>query len=177
MEVKVLRPFDSLCLFDLVIDVEGIGGGPGGDITDGVGGHDRGHILLLLALAVDGRRRRNHAPRGGAGALHAGIHVSLVVVADKDKIIAPLAGPGERLDADIAGPSVSGPGSHGDPLLALDLERADNAGCRSSGGGKGDIQAGQLGGGNQIEPLQNREAARRHDQDGIPAQGLEAEAV
>ena len=69
-----------------------------GHIGDVVGRQDLGEVLLLLGLAGDDAARRGRGGvremGGGGGALEAGIHVGLVVVADVDHVVAPLHGAG-----------------------------------------------------------------------------------
>jgi hypothetical protein len=49
---------------------------------------------------------------GGAGALDAGIHIGLIVVADIEHIVSALQHPRQGLEADVEGPAVAAEGDH-----------------------------------------------------------------
>ena len=66
---------------------------------------------LVLAVRAAGRRR--------AGALHAGVHVRLVVVTDEEHVVVALEHPREAAEADVDGAAVAALGDHADVVAAL----------------------------------------------------------
>ena len=79
-----------------------------------MGGQDFGQVLLVLPLALGGLAHRGGGgvgePGGGGGALDAGVHVGLVVVADIHHVVAPLHGPGQGLEADVISAAIPAEG-------------------------------------------------------------------
>ena len=69
------------------------------------------------------------AVRAAAGwrALHARVHVALVVVTDVEHVVVPLEHPGETGEADVEGAAVAALGDHA-LVAALDRERRSDSG-------------------------------------------------
>ena len=112
-----------------------------------------------------GERRR-------AGALHAGVHVRLVVVADEQEAVAALERAGQRLQPDVVGAAVAGEDDDGDLLVGRQRvsppERALRAldAARDRGGVlEGDVQPGHVPGGRRVPGRRDLEAAGRVDDD------------
>ena len=83
-----------------------VGDGGGRDIGDVVGHRDGGRFLPVpntLPGAVANGRRRGRAGRWRRrrGALHAGVHIGFVVVADVEHVIVALEHAGEAAEPDI----------------------------------------------------------------------------
>ena len=93
VDVDVLGALQGDGLLDLVVEVERVGRGGRGHVVDAVGGHDGRHVLLLLQLALEGRVGGDGSLGSGARALHAGVHVALVVVAHEQEVVAALGRP------------------------------------------------------------------------------------
>ena len=91
-----------------------------GHIGDPVGHHDLRQVLLLLQLAGNhlalGRCGGVGKVGGGGGALDAGVHVRLVVVAHVHQVVATLHGAGQALEADVVGAAVA---AEGDELVGV----------------------------------------------------------
>src|SRR5262249_47674164 len=90
----------------LVLQVAQVRHGGGGHVGDLVRHRDQRHVL---ALAEPVARLAPHrlggggagGGRGGAGALHAGVHVGLVVVADVQHVVVALEHAGQAGEADV----------------------------------------------------------------------------
>lgn len=118
-----------------------------GHIRDVVGGDDIGQVLLVLGLAGDhGAHRGSRClgkAGGGGGALDAGVHIRLVVVADVGQVMAALHGPGERLEADVIGAAVAAEGDELDLALDRSLALEGVVGRLHAGhGGAGALKGG-----------------------------------
>ncbi len=146
------------------------------DVRDVVGDGDRGHVLSLLGLAPAlGARRARGRARGewrGAGALHAGVHVRLVVVADEQEAVAALERAGERLQADVVGAAVAREDDDRDLLVGRQRMSPAEGALRAldaarDGGGvlEGDVQPRHVPGCRRVAGRRDLEAAGRVDDD------------
>ena len=93
---------------------------------------------------------------GGGGALDAGVHVRLVVVAEVHHVVAPLHGPGQGLEADVVGAAVAADGEEFEvvPDLAPLLEGLVGRLHAPAGGGgvlEGGVDVAVLPGGVGVE--------------------------
>ena len=61
--------------------------------------------------------------RGGARALHAGVHVRLVVVTDVEHVVVSLEHPGQAREADVHGPAIAALRDDAHVLAAFDPQR------------------------------------------------------
>ncbi len=76
----------------------------------------------VLAVRAAGRRR--------AGALHAGVHVALVVVADEEHVVVALEHPRQAAEADVDGAAVAALADDADVVAALGPQRRGDARSR-----------------------------------------------
>ncbi len=74
------------------------------------------------------RRRRARGRRRRARALHAGVHVRLVVVADVEHVVVALEHAGQAAEADVGGAAVAALRDHADVAAALHAHRGGDAG-------------------------------------------------
>ena len=73
-------------------------------------------------------RRRARRRRRRARALHAGVHVGLVVVADEEHVVVALEHARQAPESDVDGPAVAGLGDDADVVPSLHLQRRGDAG-------------------------------------------------
>src|SRR5205807_1860122 len=110
-----------------VLQVAQVGHGRGGHVGDLVRHRDPGHVLALPEH-VAGRRadgRRGGGARGRwrrAGALHAGVHVRLVVVTDVEHVVVTFEHAGQTGEADVDGAAVAALAHDSDVVAALGLQ-------------------------------------------------------
>ncbi len=110
----------------------------GRDVRDLVR-HGDGGDELALAEFIAGMRAHRHGGgsarcrRRGGRALHAGIHVRLVVVADVQHIIVALEHAGQATEPDVGGAAVAALCDHPHVVAALYLQRRRDAGCHRCG--------------------------------------------
>ena len=118
---------------DLGLEVVEVGDRRRGDVGDAVGHGDAGKVLALSEdvarlgpdrLGRGGARRR----RRRAGALHAGVHVGLVVVADEEHVVVALEHPRQAAEADVDRPAVAGLGDDADIGPPLHPQRRGDPG-------------------------------------------------
>ena len=117
----------------LCLEVAQVGDGGGGDVGDLVRHRDQRHALALAEhvarLGADGLR--GGGARGGrrrARALHAGVHVGLVVVTDVEHVVVALEHPRQARHADVDGAAVAALADDAD--VARGLWRAARRRCR-----------------------------------------------
>ena len=146
-------------------------------------GHGNGHHVFLpgaLAEALLARRGRGgHGPEGGgAGTLDAGVHIGFVVPADVGEVVAPFQGPGEGLEADVAGGAVAAHGhhlGHGAFKFALafqDTQGGFDAGSHRRGVFEGHVNPGMHPGGLGHARGDDLHTAGGVSNDGVFADGL-----
>ena len=101
-----------MALRDLVFEVAQVGDGRRGHVGNLVR-HGDGRHELALTEGVAGLRadrhggRRARRRRGGRTALHAGVHVAAVVVADVEHVVIALEHAREAAEADVGGAAVA----------------------------------------------------------------------
>ena len=135
-----------------------------------------GHVLagaedVARRVADRGRGRRARGRRRGAGALHAGVHVGLVVVADVEHVVVALEHAGQAAEADVGGAAVAALGDHAHLVPALDPHRGGNAGGDRGGVAEQRVQPGDLPGRLGIGRGEHLEAAGGVDGDQLVVGG------
>src|ERR1019366_4721585 len=97
---------------DLVLEIVKVGHAGGGDVRNSVSHGDERRVLavpeLVPGLRAEGRRRRGAGERRrGARALHARVHVRLVVVANVQNVVVSLEHARQGTEADVHRPAVA----------------------------------------------------------------------
>ncbi len=118
---------------DLGLQVVQIGDGGRRDVGDLVG---HGDARQVLALAEGVARLGSHGLGGGGArgrrrgrrALHAGVHVGLVVVTDEEHVVVAFEHARQAAEADVDGPAVAGLADDPDLGPALHAQRRGDAG-------------------------------------------------
>ena len=118
-DVDVARAAQLHRALDLVLEVAQVGDRRGRDVGDLVRQRDQRRALALAEdvarVVADGlRRRRARGGRRGARALHAGVHVRLVVVTDVEHVVVALEHPGQAREADVDRAAVAALADHAD---------------------------------------------------------------
>ena len=124
--------------FDLELEIVELGDRRGRDVRDAVRHGETREVLALTEhvarLGPDGLGGRGSSRRRrGARALHAGVHVGLVVVADEQHVVVALEHSRQAAEADVDRTAVAGLGDDADVGPALHLHRRGDTG-RDSGG-------------------------------------------
>ena len=116
-DVQVARAADLHRALDLVLEVAQVGDRRGRDVRDLVRHRDQRRALALaedvaglVADRLRGRRARRRRRR--ARALHAGVHVGLVVVADVEHVVVALEHPRQAGEADVDRAAVAALADH-----------------------------------------------------------------
>ncbi len=129
--------------------------------------------FLGWSFEFDRRCRRPGPRRSGRGALDAGVHVGLVVVADVEDVVIALGRGAERLDPDVERSAVAGPGDDLGLGVADHFQAGLDAGGRRGGGLERAVINGDAQTGIGERPVDDGPAAGRNA-DGRPlAEGLE----
>jgi hypothetical protein len=132
-----------------LLQVPRLGHRPGRDVGDLVRHRDQWHVLALsedvaglLAdrLRVRGPRARRRRPR----ALHAGVHVRLVVVTDEEHVVAALEHAREAGEADVDRAAVAGLPDDANVLAPLRPQRRGDAAGDRGGVAEQRVNPGKL---------------------------------
>ena len=176
-------------LAGLVHEVDRVADRGGGHIAVRVPrGHHLGQVLRRQLLALRDRlaerRERGHARvRRGRGGLDPGIGVALVVVADEQRVVVAVQGPGDRAEPDVGGAAVA---RHHDDVrvragvTALADHRlvgGRHPGRERAAAGDRRVRPGNRVGGAQVRRVGHVHAAGRPGQHAVLARGLEHPAV
>ena len=149
VDVDVARAVDAHRLDHLALEVVQVGDGRGRDIGNAVRDRDLRHALAgaehVAGLGTDRRRGRGaRGRRRRRGALHAGVHVAFVVVADVEHVIVALEHAGQAAEADIGRAAVAALRDGAHLGAALDAHRRRNAGGDRRGIAEQRMQPGDL---------------------------------
>jgi len=131
--VQVSRSAKLHGALDLAFEVVKIGNGRRGDVGNIVSHRDTGKVFAL-AEGVTGFGSYSLGGGGACGrrsrrrALHAGVHIALVVVTDEEDIVISFEHPRQASKADIDGPAVTRLGDNSDVFYALGPKRGGDAG-------------------------------------------------
>ena len=135
--MEVARAVQRHRVLDLRLEVVQVGDGRGRDVRNLVGHRDQRNVLALaeMVAGISVDRLRVGGARTGrrrTRALHAGVHVRLVVVTDVEHVVAALEHPREGAEADVDGAAVT---TLGDDALVASLhpERRRDAGRHGGG--------------------------------------------
>ncbi len=170
---------------DLGLEIVEVGDRRSRDVGNAVRHGEAGEVLALSEhvawLGADGLgRRRACCGWRGAGALHAGVHVGLVVVADEQHVVVALEHPREAAEADVDRPAVAGLGDDAHVVHSLHLQRGGDAGCDRGGVAEERVEPRDPPRGLGIGGREDLEAAGRVDRDelalGRPHRGVECVA-
>jgi hypothetical protein len=157
-------------LDDLALQVVEVGDRCSRDIGNAVGHRDLRHALAGAEHVAGLRSHRRRGGGAGGGrrrrrALHTGIHVGFVIVADVEHIIVALEHSRETAEADVRRSTVAAlrNGSHFG--VSLDAHRCRNAGGNRGGVAEQRMQPGDLPGGLGVRRCEYFEATRCIDRD------------
>ena len=160
----------------LVLQVAQVGHGGGGHVGDLVRHRDQRGVLALAepvarlgpdSLGGGGARGR----RGGSGALHAGVHVRLVVVADVLHVVVALEHPGQAGHADVDRTAVTALADHPDVGAPCGLQGRGDPGGDRRRVPEQRVQPGDLPGRFGERGGEDLQAAGRVDRDHLAAGG------
>ena len=135
-DVDVARAADPHRVRHLALEVAQVGDARGRDVRNAVRHRDPRHVLAgaedVAGRGPDRRRRRGaRRRRRRARALHAGVHVRLVVVADVEHVVVALEHARQAAEADVGRAAVAALRDHADVAAAeRALRRRDARGDR-----------------------------------------------
>ena len=117
VDLDIARAVNAHRLGHLALEVVQVGDGRGRDIGNAVRDRDLRHELagaedVARLLAHRRRRRGARRRRRRRRALHAGVHVGFVVVADVEHVVVALEHAGQAAEADIGRAAVAALGDH-----------------------------------------------------------------
>ena len=164
----------ALRLLDLPDEILRVGDARRGGVGDPMGRQGLDDVLLAHLLPVLARGGRRPGPVGRRGAaLDARVHVGFVVVADVDEVLVSLHGARERLEADVEGAAVAGPGDDRRFRVALHVQGGPHAAGRGPARLEGGVDDGDLQRRRRVGPGDDGPAAGRHDHHHLLAEGLQ----
>ena len=172
VDVDVARAVNAHRLDHLALEIVQVGDGRGGDIGDAVGDGDLRHALAGAehVAGLGAHRRRGRGARGRRrrrGALHAGVHVGFVVVADVEHVIVALEHAGQAAEADIGGAAVAALGDGANLGPSLHPHGGGDAGRDRGGIAEQRMQPGRLPRGLRIGRREHFQAAGGVDGDDV----------
>ncbi|OIQ70809.1 hypothetical protein GALL_475770 [mine drainage metagenome] len=136
--MNIARAMDRHGLFDLVFKIAQVGHRGGRDIGNLMCHGNLRHIFTLTKL-IAGVRAHDHGGGGtrsrwgSAGALHTGVHVGLVVIADIEHIVIAFEHPRQAAKTDVGRAAVAALRNHSDIAATFGLHRrSDTGGHRCS---------------------------------------------
>ncbi len=175
-DVQVARAADLHRGLDLRLEVAQLGDGGGRDVGDLVRHRDQRRALALAEhvprLRSDGLRGgRARGGRRGARALHAGVHVRLVVVTDVEHVIVALEHPRQARHPDVHGAAVAALADDAHILAALRPQRCGDPGRYGGGVAEQRVDPRDPPGGLRVGGRENLQAAGRVCGDHLPVGG------
>ncbi len=176
VDVHVARAANAHGACHLRFEIAQIGDTRGRDVGNAVRHGDARHVLAGagdVARRGSDRRRGRSARRGrrGAGTLHAGVHVRLVVVADVEHVVVALEHSRETSEADVGGAAVAALRDHAHVVAALHAHRRGDARRDRRGVAEQRMNPRDLPRGLRVRRGEHFEAAGRVDGDDLVVRG------
>ena len=172
--VQVAGAADLHRALDLRLEVAQVGDRGGGHVGDLVGHRDQSHVLALAegVAALGGAGLGGHRPRrrrGAARALHAGVHVGLVVVTDEQHVVVALEHPRQAGHPDVGRAAVTALADDAHVVAALDPHRGRDPARHRGGVGEQRVQPRHPPRGLGVGRGEDLQAAGRVGGDQLPA--------